>query len=497
MHYVLLTRLPDDPTDCADALAAIAGARYPVALAMPNPIPVPRLPELDLARVEWVRTGYSEPWFPLLPESEVRRQLEREVTELADLGIAHPGPLWVTGPWATHLPGMLQRSGVESLLIGADLLDIPEPGVVAHLDAVLPVIPVRDPSVFDGVTDDRDQCAAIAIDFDELDLAARWVAARPGADLTTVADFLAVHRPSGRRRPAIDDWEARFADDPDRFVLHRKLVRLVTRVPDRLSQSAEGAVLEAERADGFLGDGVQAAHESIIAARVAIDAERRRGDDWWKVSRLDWDADGGTEVHIELPRLSMVVAPHRSGAVPSFDLKRPVWPTSAVDGEPGWTLCRFSSDLEGMEATPFEMSEVRTTEVRGGIVELELTGTLQTGVIDLTVSAQATHVDLSYRLSNVPPGRIGPELKFAFAAAPRVRVDGSDWSTVSEPSGLAGHKIRITDGEQQVVLSSLTPLSMFLRPGVDGSGLVVWPHWTGVGDGAHQLRVDLDPPTPS
>jgi hypothetical protein len=494
MHYVLLTRLPTDPDTCSDALERIAGAGFPVAVVMPHPAPVESVPEMPSDRVEWIRTGYSEPWFPLLPESEIARQISREVAALSDLGVSHPGPLMVTGPWATHLPLALRRVGVDALLINADLLDHPAPGVVAHLDAVLPVVPVSDPSIFESETSPSDHCVVIEVDPHELEDAARWIARRPGADLTTVGAFLAVHRPSGRRRPTIDDWGARFAGDPDRFVLHRKLVRLVTRVPERLSPAAEAAVLKAERATGFAGGQMTPAHEAIIEARVAIDAERRRGDDWWKVSRLDWDADGGTEIHIQLPDVSFVVAPHRSSAVPTFDLKHPVWAASAISGEPGWTLCRFSSDLEGMEATPFEMTEVRTTEVRGATVELELAGPIGAGTLALTVVAHGRQLRLTYEMDGVPVGRIGPELKFAFDPEARVRVDGSEWSSMTEPAALAGHKIRIADERHQVVLSSLTPLSVFGRPGVDGSGLVVWPHWATDGGGTHELTVDLAPP---
>jgi hypothetical protein len=346
-------------------------------------------------------------------------------------------------------------------------------------------------------TDDEgrgDHCAVIQVEHDEIAEAAAWIAGRPGADLTTIGSFLGDHRPVGRRRLAIDDWEARFAGDPDRFVLHRKLVRLVTRIPERLSTAAELAVLEAERPVGFISGSVDQTHEAIVAARVAIDAERRRGDDWWKVSRLDWDADGGSEIHVQLPSISMVIAPHRSGSVPNFDLKKPVWAASSIAGEPGWTLCRFSSDLEGMEATPFEMSEVRTTEVRGATVELELAGKLGNGTITLTVAAHDRRLTLKYTTDGVPVGRIGPELKFALGHDAKLRVDGSEWLAVTEPSGRAGHKLRVSDGVHQVVMSSLTPLSVFVRPGVDGRGLVFWPHWATTGVGAHELEVDLTPP---
>lgn len=490
---MLLARVPTDPEHASAFLADLASKPYPVSLVLPHPLPLEEVLGLDPDRVEWVRTGYSEPWFPLLPESEITRQLEDEASALVDAGVV-PGPLWVTGPWATQLPGSFKRAGVEALLIAARSLDVPAPGVVAYLDAVLPIIPVYTNELPDAQASD-DEAIAIEVSPDRLDEMAGTIRDRTHCDITTVTTFLAHHRASGRRRPHIDDWEARFGSDADRFILHRKLVRLVTRVPDRLGAAAERAVLEAERADALSGGSLGAAHRAIVEARIAIDSDRRRGDDWWRVSRLDWDADGGEEIHVELPALSMVVAPHRSGAVPTIDSKRPVWPVSAVAGEPGWTLCRFSADLEGLDAEPVELTEVRTTEARGPSVEVELAGEIDHGNVEIDAEVHELTVTLRYRLERLPAGRIGPELKLNLAAGTRLRVDGSEWLDVTEPVAVAGHKLRITDGEHQVVLATLTPCSVFLRPGLDGTGIMLWPHWTTAGTAMHELTIDMTPPT--
>ena len=82
----------------------------------------------------------------------------------------------------------------------------------------------------------------------------------------------------------------------------------------------------------------------------------------------------------------------------------------------------------------------------------------------------------------------------AFAAGIEVRVDGSAWTTVTVPLALTGHKFRITDGTNQAVLTSLIPCSVFLRPGIDGAGLVAWAHWGTSGSDAHALTIDLAPP---
>lgn len=483
MHVILLGRVPHD--------AGVVDELEPLALSLSHPRQ--HAPEVGAGTIDWVRTGYSEPWFPLLPDSEITRQLEHEAAALVGMGLT-PGPLWVTGPWSTRLPLVFAAAGVEALLLAADQLDVPRSGVVAHLDAVLPVIPVTTPqrlAEFDLTTD---EAVVLEVPFAELGSTARRLASTPGFDLTTVTRFLAEHRPSGRRRPLIDDWEARLGSDPDRFILHRKLVRLVTRVPERLGAHAELAVLEAERASPFSGGPVEPAHLAIVAARAAIDAERRRGDDWLRVSRLDWDADGAEEVHLELASLSMVVAPHRSAAVPTLDLKDPVWPASSVPGEPGWTLCRFTDDGDDLEATPIELTVMRASEVKGGKAELELSGVLGEGTVTVEVAVSAARLDVSYLLDKARPGQIGPEIKLAFGNPIEVRVDGSAWTAVTGPLALTGHKFRITDGTNQVVLTSLIPCSVFLRPGIDGAGLVAWAHWGTSGSDAHALTIDLTPP---
>ncbi|MGF1668340.1 MAG: hypothetical protein ACFCVC_18930 [Acidimicrobiia bacterium] len=482
MHVILLGRVPLE--------AVVADEQVPLALSLSHPRP--DAPDIAADSVDWVRTGYSEPWFPLLPDSEIARQLEREATALAGLGVT-PGPLWVTGPWTTRLPLVFAAAGVEALLLAADQLDVPRCGVVAHLDAVLPVIPVTTPERLSEFDLAADEAVALDVPFAELGATARRLAATPGCDLTTVTRFLAEHRPSGRRRPLIDDWEARLGSDPDRFILHRKLVRLVTRVPERLGAQAELAVLEAERATPFSGGPVEPAHRAIVAARAAIDAERRRGDDWLRVSRLDWDADGAEEVHLELASLSMVVAPHRSAAVPTLDLKDPVWPASSVPGEPGWTLCRFTDDGEDLEATPIELTVMRASEVKGGKAELELSGALGDGTVTVEMAVSTARLDVTYRLDEASPGQIGPEMKLAFGSSIEVRVDGSAWTGVTGPRALTGHKFRITDGANQVVLTSLIPCAVFLRPGIDGGGLVAWAHWGTSGSDTHALTIDLAP----
>jgi hypothetical protein len=491
MHVVLLLRVPSDVDAATSLLAEVGDARFPAALAVPADLVGAVANQLSSLRerddLEWVRTGYSEPWFPMLPAREIRRQLTREAAALESAGLS-PGPLWVTGPWDPHLPSTVE--GVSTLLLGSDTLEEQTYGVVSHLDYVLPVLPVVPLPQLRMAPGD----AVVVVELPpgaSFTEEATKLAATPGCDLTTAGRFVRDHLPRVRHRPVAADWEPRPEAQPDLAVLHRKLVRLVTRVPERMGDTAELAVLDSQRGSPFSGGDVLEAQRALIVARTAVDQERRRGDDWGKVTRLDWDADGRVETHMELPSLSIVSAPHRSASLPLVDVKNPPWPISSVPGEPGWELCRWVTDLESGEATPIELVEDRVTELRGGAVVLEMHGTAADGSISVTIEASERRIAIRYALETTPPGWIGPELRVLFEHAARIRVDGSEWREVAEPMAIAGHKIRITDGEMQVLISSITPTECFVRPGIEGSGLVVWPHWACPGSGSYEISVDL------
>lgn len=495
MHLIPLLRVGHDPDEAETNLSAILASSACCSVALPAGVVAALSHELRLALTgpafEWVRTGYSEPWFPMLPERETTRQLVSEESVLRAAGL-EPGPLWVTGPWAHHLLPTFRESGVEALLLDIDVLGAPSSGVVSHLDTVLPVVPVVRIEQLDRMDVDCDDAAAVLLPAGEPVTAIHALAARSHCDITSVAGFLAEHRPAGRRRPSTVDWERAIAADPDRMVLHRKLVRLVTRLPERLSDHAESAVLAAEAGSAFEGEDPEASSTRMLEARVAVDRERRRGDDWSRVTRLDWAADGTTDLHVETASMSMVVSPDLSASVASLDLKRPPWAASTMLGEPGWKLMRLVEEPESGDSTPVHLEESSVTESRGGDVRVDLVGALQEGAIELRISVGAEGLALRYTLDLSSPAWVGPEMRVAFGDHPRYRLDGSPWTEITGPLALAGHKLRVADADgRQLLASSLNPCSIFIRPGVEGRGLVIWPHWSSDGTGDYRLEVRL------
>ncbi len=488
MHVALLHQLSTDLDDVLFELDTIAGLPVTVtadgvtieALAEAG-VPIPK-------SITWGRTGWSAPWFPMLPDTEADRQLVREAAAISSLGL-EPGPLHLVGPWDSTLPSALTRNGVEAVLIPLAVVGRPGTGVVAHLDAVVPCVSVVAPDALVEALDDPtltdDLVVVEAGDVEELQSVANTAIDRAGCDLTTVATFLTDHRPGGRVHPRSEDWERRL-ERAEVHIHHRKLVRLMTRVPDRISDETEQSILTAQAGAAFAGE-MAIPHHALIEARRAIDDDRRRGQDWGKVTRLDWDADGRDEVHVELPDISMVVAPHRSAAVPTIDLKRPVWPISALSTEPGWELVRY---VAGSERVPADIVfEVESfAETKTGEVAITMDGILGQGSIRVNVEAGNGAVQIGYELSDIDPGLLGPGLRLRFGDA-RSRSDGSSWTPVDEPRATAGHRIRIEDGEHRASIESLSPIRCFLRPAEDG--VIAWPHWDAGRGGTYRLTIHL------
>lgn len=486
MHVILLIRIePGDHT----RLGQVSRLPGPAAVSLPGPMAAAVDAELAgrlaTAPLEWVRTGWSEPWFPMLPPTEIDRQLAREADALTGIGLT-PGGLWVTGPWEPRLAVDLARNLVPYLLMERARLEHPGVGVVSHLDAVLPVIPVVDRLDEIRPTPDSAVVIRVSADRDPLDLMAS-VARLPGCDLTTPTAYLAEHRPEGRVRPMVDDWEGGF--DPDQAVLHRKLVRLATRVPERLVIEGELDLLESEAGRWFQpGADLEQPHRALIRARRRVDQQRRRGSDWGRFTRLDWDADGHTELHIELPDLSLVLAPHRSGAIPVLDDKQTEWPVAAVTGEGGWVLCHLLTD----RPDPVEISlrQVAVEERRGGTLAVELAGEVAGGELRCGLTLNGHTLQVGYNLHSMPPGRLGPRMALALESPVRVRADGSGWTSITEASTRSGHRFRIASDDHQISAETRTPCLLAVRPGVAG-GVVAWPHWDTTGSGSYQMTIEL------
>jgi hypothetical protein len=372
----------------------------------------------------------------------------------------------VTGPWEPHLAGAFAAAGVTTLLLASDRLSHPGPGVVSHVDTVLPVYPVGDPP---GLVVET---------------------LPPDVEPVSFDDLARQNPPVAPQRPRADDWQGLLLSAPRLVVLHRKLVRLVSGIPERVDPETESALLAAEAGRWYRGEPRPVpAHTALIEARHRI--ETRRGDDWGTATRLDWDGDGAEEVHVELPRLSFVIAPHRSGAVPTLDLKQPTWPVTGSEIDPGWILCHAMND--GIVEVSLAVSAVE--ERRGGSVSVGLVGSLGPGRVSCSLAASGSTLRLRYQLTDAEAVLLGPQLKLAMGASTTLRVDGGPPTALDPPVAVSGHRFRLTDEDRHVVFSSSTPLRCFAQAEVvDAEGLVVWPHWPAADAVSFELAIDLDAP---
>ncbi len=511
MHVALLLDGGGIPPtgDAATPLAALATAarlldRLPVPLSVAMGGTAlrrtrdadPGLVDAVVPQAEWIRLGWSAPELVSLPDVVVERALVHETEVVEGLG-GIPGPMWVRGPWDHRLVPVARAAGVRGLLLEAVTVEDGRPGVVHHLDAVLPACPVwpvpEDPRTALSDTDDADGLVIWRVsDPGTIAGLVDLIREAPGCDLTTPGRFLAAHPVMGRLRvrPPVPNG------GPDAELLRRKLVRLATRLPERPGAAALEATLDAAAADGLAAGAAAAtltsAHERLIEARRLVDRDRRRGDDWGRFRRIDWDADGSEEVQLELPDLSMVVDPDAGGTVLVLDDKERPWSAGTVPGAGPGVLARVEG--AGPDPSPSPVSlEVRSVEEAKGELVLVLDGTSGGGTLSVTVRAAGRRLRISYRLEGIGPGRLGPELVLALDGA-RIRADGAAWRDVDGPISLAGHRFRLAAGDRQLLVGSMIPADCFVRP-VPG-GVVVWPHWATDGTGTFDLDLDLDPPLP-
>lgn len=512
MHVALLltaggpgTDTRADPSSVAALLAAAERERArratPIAIAVDGTTlrqvheSEPGLLD-DLApHADWVRLAWSAPELASLPPEVVERALVHEAEVLDGMG-ATPGCLWVRGPWGPDLPAVARAAGVEALLFDADTVRGSDSGVVHHLDAVLPGLAVRngpdDPVAALAALPSGDGLVVWTVDDpDALSPLVDAVAATPGTDLTGPSRFLADHTVTGRLAvvpPAPDRGH-------DAEILRRKLIRLATRLPERPAGDALERTLDGGRTSalrqGASAASRLAAHRALIEARRLVDRARRRGDDWGRVRRLDWDADGDAEVQVELPDLSVVVDPREGGTLLLLDDKERSWPAGFLpDVAPG-TLVRY--DQDGSEETPSLALDVHSAEESKGEIVVVLLGGPGAGTVTCTVRASGRRLRCTYRLEGCPSGRIGPELGLALPGA-RIRADGAAWQDVAGPIELSGHRFRLAGEDRQVLLGSMIPADCRVRP-VAG-GVVVWPHWATDGTASFDLEIDLAPPVP-
>jgi hypothetical protein len=457
------------------------------------------LARLRLPSIEWVRAGWAFPSFPMLTERAASLLLAAEADTLARMGV-EAGGLLITEAWDAATTATLVRNRIPYALLPVEQFAGPGAGVADHLEEVLTVLPWQPlrASLEAGLATactGEDGLAVLTLDpGDDPAAAIRRVLDTPGCDLTTPRAFLAAHRVRGRAPLAAPlDWRAGLRASPAAELLHRKMVRLTTRLPERLPAAAEEQVRAALEGAAYRPEAPaavrRAAHVALVRARRIIDEDRRRGDDWGRTTRLDWDADGAEDVHVELPELSVVVDPEAAALV-SVDLKPVAWPVSYVPGEGPWSILRHLPDgPAGETGTATSTSlEVASVEEARGTVALELSGPLGDGQATCRLHLSGHSLRLAVTLEGAPPGRVGPELVLALPEC-RLRVDGGAWSPVDEPLAREGHRFRLSGEGHDVLVSSVTPAAFFARPAEDG--VVAWPHWLSSGNGTYEATVEL------
>ncbi len=440
--------------------------------------------EPGLGDVEWVRTGWAAPDLTSIPDRLALLALSHEAEAMRRIGV-EPGSLWVRGWWDRRIPHLVAGAGVDSLILHADLLGEREPGVVAFLDRVLPVIPLM------GHLPDARSDGLVLFTVSASDPARNLEAAMEACRgrILTPRSYLTDHNPTGRYHPTTEVP----SEDRESARLRRKMIRLATRIPDKLTPSATEDLLAGchgpAHARGASADLRRGAHEALVRARRTIDADRRRGDDWTRVSRVDWDADGVEELQVELATLSIVVDPTESGEILSLDDKALGWAVNVLDTESGGALFRFT-DMEGSQTDA--ALAVHAVEESKGSVTVDMTGPVGSGSVRCRLEMAGHKVSLAYELAGSPRGRAGLELPLATGTT-RTRVDGSEWSDLADATPLAGHRFRFSGSRHQVLVTSLTPAQCFTRP--SPGGIVLWLHWEVEGAASHEATIDLSPST--
>ncbi len=478
MHICLFVR-PTSGDDLVD-LAALAERRSVVAaVAAPASLLEDADPEtiegLGASGIEWVRSARTAPALTLLPDEFVQSALTVESDRYQELGL-EGASLYFEGPPSAGLARIASEADLSCLITRTSEA---RSGVLVDLDMVIGCLGVADDV---DLTRTVDELQLWDTTIDELEERIDRVTSLPHCDLTTPTRFLENHFVAGPF--PTDDLQM----DPDPL-LARKLIRIATRLPRRPAAEIVNLILEAASVENLsVGAGArrhQEVHSALIAARAKIDNSRRRADDWARVSRLDWDADGHEEVQVELKNCSFVIDPRSGGELLVFDDKAAGATLAWLEGEPPGLLFHMHDGSDAAETIELVVDGIE--ESRDGVT---LTLRDPDGWATLTVGCTDRALELEYSLSAAADRRLGPELPLLLGAT-RMRVDGSEWMDVDQPRALSGHRFRLQGTEREALITSMLPTDLFVRP-ADG-GVVVWPNWFAAAAGALPIRIDLRP----
>lgn len=480
MHICLFVR-PRNLDELNRLTAVVETRAVTAAVAVPASLLEEADPEsittLANADIEWVRSARTAPSLTLLPDRFVQSAIAVEYDSFQSLGLSGAA-LYFEGPPGVRLPRIANEADVSSLITRT-----PEPrsGVLVNLDMITPCFGAADTVDLVGSSDTMEVWYT---SLDQLEERLSLISSRAGCDLTTPTRYLESHQVTGTF--STDDLGA----DPDEL-LARKVIRLATRLPKRPSADVVNLILEGAAVESIASNAGLAAHRrahsALIEARAHIDASRRRADDWARVSRLDWDADGSEEVQVELKTTSFVIDPSAGGELLVFDDKVTGQPISWLDDEPPGQLAHRQIGSEAV--APIALSVEGLEERRDGVV-LRMSDV--DGNLGLTVTVSDRALELEFSVSQVSDARVGPELPLLLGDT-RLRVDGGTWITVDEPHAVSGHRFRLIGETRGVLVTSMLPTDLFIRP--SHGGVVIWPNWVAAAIGRFSVRIDLNQPT--
>ncbi len=385
-----------------------------------------------------LQTGFDAP-FPLLSDEIIHLILELEAERLAGVG-ANVAGLFVDRWWDRRLIEICGRLRIPAIVSPRVL----RPGVLSHFHHTI--------AVYDGEQVGPEESEP----FPETP---------PGG-------------------PAhIDETPVVFdPDDLDLQLLLLTYTRAMSRVPGRVGNNGRERLAAAVDGAAFLPTATSEERldlrRELLTLRAALDQDQRRS--WGRLRRVDWDADGVEEVEIETTRW-LAILDAEAAALPTVADKTARWPLSSVPGEPGWMMARHVESLDQVTPTRLSLTVTGLEETKDRLVL-----SAETDHLKMTMVITDQDIAFEYRLEDMAPGLIGPELSLQLDD-PTMRVDGSRWRPLDQPAAHTGHKFRVKGGDQELVLTSINPATLFVRP-VEG-GLVAWLHWTTDGTGRYQLRV--------
>lgn len=471
---------PEGWSGALSRLGSVLSARphLPLTIRMPGAaIDHVRLHEpelftsLESTQVAWLAGGWSDPILAALPAAAAQSQIDREATAMAAAGIV-PAGLWVGDSWEPGLIDFANENGFRILFVDQELIETATngPAVVERAGTAAVVIPVLK-----GPPPESRSGDGLATVAGRAEAISGMVKGRHF--LTTPDRYLTTHAVPGR----VVLTSGTPGRSPEADIFFRKLLRIAADWGDR--KSALDSVLSLQSRE-YVTEVVPAADDQALLVRTRKEVDRvlHRGDSWVTSVEVDWDADALPETVIETAHASLVVDP-ADGSIPVWDDKASHWPITAVTPASPLALVHQMTP-EGNEppGLPMELAETIKGRAEATVLLKDPRGlTCRIHLVERSVEIEITVPELDQAW-------IGPEIPVALNAdETEVRVDGGDWVPVPEPVGFSGHRFRIRDNSKTILMSSARPAQFFVRPLSDG--MVVWPHWSTVGEASYQLAI--------